>query len=390
MITSITEWHKISETALSVERAKAAQMQAKINQLIEAGKAMIEAANKAQELSDLKKVKSNEVKELLDKLNNTSIIAKGVLVEIVKPFKQNRLSTTAYMKFIEESTGLIGDDFKALHDEVVSLSKKIKTTEPHLRITKNTRNKETGTLSEAVIADLWNKIKSYFSKFTSLLSKTENNLDLIKNKTKLFLSLNESIGDIDLEEIRRRRRNDASKISHAKRREQNKLIATSLDKAKELIELTEQETYYLELKKLNQKIITDLLTEFSAKSVAIDDKIITLVNGSESEVLDIDVYKEKITNADNVSVGVAKMAEALMNMHKSVVEISGSVRQYADDTNSPDGTRNARFDWENKTVVLPNNEGIGSFMRKIWSKIKIFFKSFNDAALKVNIALSKI
>ncbi len=386
MITSINEFRKIFESTETDEQ--------KIARLIELCKTNIATVNKSKELKTLKDTKSSEVKKMLENLNNTSVIAKGVLVEIIKPFKSKRLSTTAYLKFIEDSVGIIGKDFLDLHNEVIAAATKVQTTVSHLRMTNNTKDKATGTISESLLSDIWDKIKGFFSKLTSLITKTDIHLENIRLKAEKFAMIKEDVSTEDtnavlsIEEllaIKKAKNNAASKISHQKRRDQNKAITDSLKEAINLVEIANELKQIDELKATQQAEIIQLLSELNGKSIAIDEKILTIVNGSTTEVLDMDEYQDKMANAQNVCQAVATMTTALLNIHTSEFNVSGHIRQHNDTSNSEDGTRNLHYNHDTRQV-----EGFVSGVKFVWNKIKGFFNSFKDASHDCDEALANI
>lgn len=403
MITKISDF-KINES-LSGDRAREAKLQI----LIDTARQMIENYKKAEEFEQLKNEKNIEVKEVLERLNKTSVIAEGVLIEVIKPFQQKRFSSKAYFDFVETSVGTISEDFRLLSNEIKATSIKMSAEKEYIRTNKNTRNKETGTMSEG-IGDFYNNIKNWVQAFVSklsvLLNKTERDLGIIMAKAEKFSSMvesakddviflktqlqkayeaggenmeyNEMYGynqtvsfedwfkkeynptfnvneDLSPEEERRLRRNRSSRDSHARRREQNKNVENVLVKAKEAIELAQKQSYFEELAKVQEEQVIALLKEFNSKSIAIDDVILNLIRTESKPVLDTAEYEKNMTNAEQVGDAVALMSKALIEIHKNTVNISGSVRQYKDDSNSPEGTFNARFDWENKTVKIPEN-----------------------------------
>lgn len=536
MITSINEWKQHNES-LSSDRER----EAKLQTLIRLGREMLDAYKKADELKELKSIKNTEVTDLLNKLNETSIIAKGTLIEVFKPYTSNRLSSKAYLQFVEESVSTVSSDFQEIHNQIKIAARKISQESTTLRKTANTRNLETGTLkTNEGLSDIWasivNKLRSWMSKFNKLLNKTQQHLSDIETKAAIFVNITEGsistadtyeevveellpegkyddpgyvtvckecgvteiehlgntdemfnfcpeceltegpieeiteaewerrdsnpnwmnespleslkieegfvdniyIRDLDendqdimlndmnnmiikkfgrnslkiksalyeisfdlntlsvnndenidmialnlgikpdvlisyldeiisknksmflydesllLEDLSEEQRLARNKYSREyKQRKRN--IVKVLETAKETIELAEQEEYYKQLAKTNEKMIINLLKEFDAKSIAIDDKILTLVHSPESEVFDFNTYQEKITNAEEVGDAVALMAKALLDVHRQYFEVSGSVRQFKDDTNSPEGTMGATFDYEEKTVKLPES-----------------------------------
>jgi hypothetical protein len=455
MITSINDYKKINES-LSKERERAA----KLETLIKLGREMIDAYKKVDEIKELKKVKDDNIQELLTKLNETSIIAKGTLIEVIKPFKQNRLSSSAYFSFVENSVNVISADFKSISDEIKMAANKMSTASTTLRKTNNAKNKVTGEMTAEGLKDVWagvvKVLSGWMSKFGSLLNKTQKHLESINTKAAKFLTVTESLtvtegfvdnifiadlydddqeiimrqiiqklelkfdtinmqevfqtiaslsfdlitlniniddnfykfvemtnlnsavvkDNIDIviknntsmflrdesilnEELTEDDRLARNKYSREYKQRQRNIVSV-LEQAKETIVLAEESEYYTQLAKTNEKMIINLLKEFKSKSIAIDDKIISLVNTAASDKFDFSIYQEKITNAEEVGDAVALMAKALLDVHRNVVEMSGSVRQYKDDTASQDGTMGASFDYVNKTVKLPEgktNEG---------------------------------
>ncbi len=190
-------------------------------------------------------------------------------------------------------------------------------------------------------------------------------------------------------------RNAYSKEYKRTRREQAKNIATVLQKAKDAIEMEKKESYFNDLANTNEQMIKQLLAELNAKSVAIGDKILTLVNVAEREAFDMKVYEEKMTSAELVGDAVAKMAKALIEIHKTSSHTAGSVRHIHNTSDLPEGTFNAHFDHETKTVVPPTsegktNEGLSSWLMDSWKTIKGFFTSFRTASKEVDAALASI
>lgn len=649
MITNINKFKQINET-LSQDRAR----EAKLANLIKLGRDMIENYKQMEEFKALKQEKNAEVQDLLEKLNTTSIIADGVLIEVIKPYTQNRLSSKAYFSFVEESVEIITDDFRNISNTIKEASTKITPPKSYIRKGANTRNLETGIMKQEGLGDFLSKvgnwIKLFVSKLKGILNNTNNNLQIISNNAKNFLSVTESVesnsfnieilndkdqdliediqiwtpldakdlkftnwedglnwlinqwksnedlynfyrtnlasndelyigqygymgadiqdhmkninqnantslfnekslDDYSIEEafdilneseyvstkdqlraiarelkstyrnikfsirvtyntiditilqapieLRKDPTKDRESVNHyyvnshyndmpeakeilsgicdivlqnqreitndgdygsipnyyvslrvgdydrpfrvtgnsqqttpqpettstetettnqnantslfnenlsdEQRLARNKYsreykqkqrnIASVLIKAKEAIELAKQEEYFKQLAETHEKMVINLLKEFSSKSIAIDNKLLSLVESEEKETFDMSTYEEKITNAEEVGNSVSLMAQALMSIHKNVVNISGSVRQYKDDTESEDGTMGARFDYDNKTVVLPENktnESFKSIIKNIWNKVKVFFNSFKNASRNIDMALDNI
>jgi hypothetical protein len=505
MITKI----KMYLESLSSERERDAKLQI----LVELGKQAVESYKKMKEYEELKKQKNAEIKEMLETLEKTSYIAEGVLIEVTKPYVQQRLNKKEYFDFVENSIGLMHDDFKNLSNQMKALATKLIPANTTLRFGPNTGNKATGTIkyNESLLGDVWDLAKDWFAKFKrffmSSIERTNRRLERIKAEAAKFNTeqpVAESFSDDDIDETilepitgeawftahvkedfdytldkdvsgtvmlyvrqeflnfdlgednteiwnslnhnfevwcdtqdlfypevttadehdgtkslvfsaetrldeslstridrqlrmletiseeERLARNKYSREYKMKRRQQDKALANILDTAKDAIEAAKQETYYAELLDLQERQIIQLLQELNAKSVAIEDKLLSLVNNREKEDIDINVYQEKMKAAENVHAGVEKMVTALIEIHKQTVPMSGSVRHYADDSNSPDGTFDAKWDYVNKTVIPPSNESVGSFLKGIWNKVRTFFSKFKIASRQVDVNLAKI
>jgi hypothetical protein len=510
MITNINDFRKLNETI-----DDDSQRAAKLAQLVELGKQMIENYKKVEEFAALKAQKNAEVQELLERMNKTSIIAEGTLIEVYKPFQTRRLSSKEYFDFVNNSVGVINEDFKTLSESIKAISTKLTGGTSYIRTTKNTRDLPEGTLKTTEsLSDIWSSIKSWFASFKetimNMLPGMEAKLQTIKAQannfnatTETVVNVTESISDdkkyiledtiegflkpyideiadysldsdgttvmlyvpaddvkfditdqhapewnilnlafqefckandlydfqvtttdgytnlvlsadtdiVDMRQYPRESmtneasvpltpeqiaaRNAYSKEYKRNRREQDRNIANVLQKAKDAIDMAAKEKYFNDLANTNEQMIKQLLAELNAKSVAIGDKILTLVSVSEKPALDMKVYEEKMTSAEEVGDAVAKMAKALIEIHKTSSYTSGSVRHIHDTSDSPEGTFNAHFDHETKTVVPPTsegktNEGLSSWMIGAWKSIKGFFTSFRTASKEVDAALANI
>lgn len=169
----------------------------------------------------------------------------------------------------------------------------------------------------------------------------------------------------------------------------NDALVEALSKASEAISHAEEEKFYEELYRTKQAQVISLLKEFKAKKIAIDDKIIQLITEEKKPKLSKSEYMDKMSNAEEVGEAIAEMAQSLFSMYSKTHSVSGSVRQYKDDSNSPDGTLGATFDYVFKTVKLPTNES-DSFLTRVINKIKRFFSNFKIASKRMDMALSQI
>lgn len=451
---------KINES-LSKDRAN----KAKLDMLIQAAREMMEYKEKTKEFAELKKSGNKELEELLDNMEATSIVANGVLVEVIKPYETHRLDTKEYTKFVEDSVDTIGEGYKQMHDKAIEIAKTVKKGFAYTRTAQNKKGLETGTLESL---NLFKKfaswIKEQINKFKNFLTSFKNNLFNIKSQALQFQNINEAVypgrqskyknkivevlatnKDLSYLELfdksgfssksedyglyrniqllledniitrfkdgRKYRYNldtsiDISEIDMTDATSgpvDNAPVVEALEKAKEVINNAEQEKYYKELATIKQKQVMELLKEFGAKKIAIDDKIVSLIEVQESTRIDMEKYQDFMMNVDEVSDNIADMATNLFGLYTKVSKVSGSVRQFADDQNLEDGTLNATFDWVFKAVTKPednlNNpkaqvepveEGVGSWLKKVWRGIKRFFSNFRISSKRVDIALKNI
>ena len=379
MITSINNFNKKLKESLSSDRSN----KVKLDMLIQTCREMIDAYNKADEFEALKKDKQENVKTILDSIQAISVIASGVLIEVIRPYEQKRLETKEYINFVETSIDTITKEYKEMHDKCVLLATKTSEDSTQLRKTKNTKNIATGTLTYNeglgdIIINTFNKIKLSLA---YIVSKFKKDLSAIKSKALQFQALTENNINENIDD--------------------NKIVEL-LSKAKEAIANAEKQAYYTELAKSKEELVKNLLKEFKAKSIAIDDKIVSLISIKGGTSMLSAVYQENITNAEIVGESVAEMANDLLSLHTKTTSVSGSVRQYQDDTNSPDGTLNASFDYVLKKVMLsqnnPNhnrsesiiNEGLLDILKGAWNSIKSFISNFRISSKKCDNALDSI
>lgn len=170
----------------------------------------------------------------------------------------------------------------------------------------------------------------------------------------------------------------------------NDALIEALVKASESISATEEEKFYKELYEVKKQQVIDLLKEFNAKKIAIDDKVAMLITIAGKPTLSKSEYMDKMSNAAEVGEGVAEMAQNLFSMYTKAHSVGGSLRQYKDDSNSPSGTLGATFDYVFKTVRLPETNESESFISRIANRIKRFFSNFRIASKNVDMALNQI
>jgi hypothetical protein len=393
MITNLNTWKKkINESVNTVDKSK-------FEELIKLGRSMLNDHKKLAEIKALKKVENKKVKNLLELIDKTSVIANDTLIEVFKPYKSKRFNSKEYFEFVENSIGVIGKDFKELSDTIKAASTKITTATVTIRKNKNTKGKETGTLkmNENKLMDLLKSVVNWFSKqIKKIINKINKDLASINKKAEKFnkMALNESSENNDDSELTpREKRNKYSREYKLKKRAPIQV----LKRAKKAIKLAEQEKYYTDLVESKEERIKELLIEFDAKSVAIDDKILTLVNTPEKTTVDVETYKKQMLNAEIVGGSVAKMTQALIAIHEKYFEVSGSVRHFHNNSdeedNLGDGSFDGRFDWEQKKVVRKDkdaNESFVSNIKSFFKKVGRFIMSFKKASKEFDKALNSI
>jgi hypothetical protein len=474
MITSINEFKKyllkVNES-LSKDRSN----EFKIKMLVQKCKEFIDASAKKNEFEELKRGKNAEIEAILDEMKATSVIASGVLIEVVKPFQQHRLSSNEYLEFVEKSTGMITEEYKKMHQKAIQLATKDSDGYAYLRQFPNKKNLPTGTLTNEGVKDFFLNIIKNIKNFLASFKIKLNN---IKNEAMKFQSMNESISGVnnpiesvqefddiynttansylnnnkkeelinlyntdhifniikidksigrmeskreyqkqykqlpisaksfneyqDTEYLEQIFVSDYMKQTNENNSTTNNKLTEVLEKAKEVIELAEQETYFEELKKVKQQEIIDMLNEFKMKKIAIDNVLVQIIKvEGKPKFYDKD-YQEAMTNAEIVGESISEMANDIFSLYTKVSQVSGSVRQYKDDTNSPDGTLNATFDYVFKKVILPEdnpnyvkqeskiNEGLKEIISNLFNKIKRFISSFKISSRRCDNALEQL
>lgn len=415
--------YKLFKESLSSDRKSNMQMEL----LIKTCREMISNYDKADEFEQLKKNKNVEVQALLDKMNATSIIAKGVLIEVVKPYESNRLATKEYMEFVMTSKDAIDEEYVKMHAKAIELATKFADESSYLRFNKNSKNLATGTLVPENFVS--NAFKWAFNKFKNLITKFlaafDSKLQQIAQQAKQFqttLITTEAVtyyckdcGNSTRDENSKCKECGSSNWQTEQTVFESNATAPDLTeiltKAKEAIELAEQEAYYKNLARINEEHVKMMLSQFKAKAIAIDNILVSKTIISAKEKLSEVDYMNAITNAEIVGESVADMANSLLSLYTKSFQVSGSVRQYADDTNSPDGVLNATFDYVFKKVMLsqdnPNHQvnqvnqeekvhenkltdAIASVVNTVFNKIKQFISMFKISNRKCDLALAEL
>ena len=466
MITKLEKF-KLHLESLSSDRAAAGKLQ----MLIDTCKQMIADYAESDKYDALKKSANNDVKDILAKFEKSSVIASGVLIEVIQPYEMQRLDTKSYLEFVEKSVDILGNDFKTISDEMAKLATKMSDETSYLRFNQNKKfNYPTGTMldkdnkviKKESIGSFIDSIKDWLVNFKNkifgLFDKTEQDVNNIKaeliqfqnNKHKFPNELIASLknnenktneGNIlckiahnwskpyidkdynedfnitmrhckrcgqqqesknmsnkpDFHDIKyKSKQNTVKKVNEAVEPNAND-IKEILEKAKAAIDYGTKQAYYEQLARTKEATVIELLKEFKAKGIAIGDIIVSMTTLEAKPKMTLETYMDSMTNATIVNESIAEMATNLFSIHTKTSPVSGSVRQYGDDTNSPDGTFNARFDYVNKKVELEQDRNkheslsvTESWLNDIWDKVKNFFKSFRRNSRNADVALEKL
>lgn len=169
-------------------------------------------------------------------------------------------------------------------------------------------------------------------------------------------------------------------------------IVAILEQAYKSIELAEEEKYYKALIESKEATVEKMLKEMNATKIAIDDKILSLVTRKDSKYTDWATYQEVMLTGKTVSSNVKGMAKSLFETYEKVTQVSGSIRQFDNDADLPEGTTGATFDWVLKKVVAKEdiNENLMDIFKKVGRYIKNLFNKFFNFAKRANLALSKL
>jgi len=450
---------KLNE-ALSVDRVK----EARLKILVDEAKEMLKAKERAKELAELRKVKNKELQEALEEVKQSSVVAQGVLFEVIQPYEKTGLNTKEYVNFVENSVDKITKEYKEIHNKVLELAKVEKKGYSYFRTAQNKNNLEPGTIVESKFSDFINWIKSGIKKIKNKLFSFRNTLSNISDQAKQFqvnekvysgrkskyknailsvltndtnltyYTIAEKLGDMGISGkrktveystysnliellnqnivVRTKKEghgrsyfyslsddvnvNDIELIDNdpnVDAQPDNDALVSILEHAKESIDLAEEQKYYEELAKSKEKRVKELMAEFNATKVAIDEKIISLVTVKDSKRVDWPKYQEMMLTAKSVDKDSKAMANSLFKMYNKVTEVKGSLRQYDDDANLPDGTFGATFDYVLKQVLAPNqnvNEGIMDVIKKIGTGLKRLFNNFFKFSNRIKKSLNNI
>lgn len=381
MLTTINQYKKIVYESLSKDRS----MNFKQKQLEESAKQLIDAMKKLDIAQVARKQQNEVVKNVLEELNTHSITCQGVLIQMVNGFESSTTNMKDYNKFVSESVDILGDQYIEMHNKITILSTENKPDTTYIKTLKNTKSLPNGIVKEGIIDGIKKGFNTIVSSIKSFLSKSKVEVQEIQNELDQYVSKNDQETDHFVPYYNESLNNEGSVSSEA--------ISNALNEAKKLIEQTEEEKYYEELVKSKKTEIIKLLQEFDAKKYAIDDKMLTLVTLTGGPKMSDAEYRSKMSNAEEVGEHVADMAQSLFSLYTKTFQVSGSLRQYSDDTNLPDGTLGATFDYVFNTVIPPDNnvtESISNFITRSIRKIKSFISRFKMASKRFDFALNQI
>lgn len=449
MITKITEFKRYLNESLSNDR----MMNFKKKQLEDAARQLVEAMKKL-EIAEIARKQQNEiVKNVLEELDTHSIVCQGVLIQMVNGFESTRTDMKGYNEFVQSSIDTLGSQYMEMHEKITQIATKENPDLSYISTAKNAKNLPNGVVKEGMMDGIKkgfhlivSKIKSFLSRSKAEVEEIQDELDryispndqetdyfvpfyneaksvkknlnytdgkkffYITLENGLYWTLNDSKGKVvkmlsasgekedlikkyKLKLVPKADQKSVTINESLETEPQSEAIANALTEAKKLIEQTEEEKYYEELVKSKKQEIMNLLKEFNSKKYVIDEKILSVVTRKGGPKLSESEYRDKMINAEEVGEHVAEMAQSLFSLYTKTFEVSGSIRQYSDDTNLPDGTLGATFDWVFNTVTPPDNtvsEGVSSFIMRAIRKIKSYISNFRLASRRCDMALNQI
>jgi hypothetical protein len=404
MITSILKFKKMLNESLSNDRAT----NIKKKQLQDAASQLVEAMKKLKIAEIVKKEQNEVMKGLLSELNTHSIVCQGVLIQMIGGFESTRTDMKGYNDFVFTSIDTLGEQYMEMHSKMIELSTVDKPESSYIRADANKKNIPNGII-EGLGDSIIKGISRLIIKLKSFLTISKKEVEEIKSELESFNLNSEDLDDHDnniikqiedenmgkdgympgYNESRRKRRINEDLESNP----QTEAIQNTLKEAIKLIEETEQEKYYIALVETKKTEIIKLLSELNGKKYAIEDKILSIVQMKGGPKLTESDYVSKMSNAEEVGSEIADMAQSLFSLYTKSFQVSGSLRQYGDDTNLPDGTLGATFDYIFNTVIPPEtnvSERVSSFLLRAIRKIKSYISSFKIASKRCDLALNQI
>lgn len=163
-----------------------------------------------------------------------------------------------------------------------------------------------------------------------------------------------------------------------------KLAKISIDTNKKKLELETEEDM------LKDETVK-LFEELNLLDIAINDKIYKLYSQQRS-YLQVTEFQKAITTIEEVGADMADTFTDLIASSVNYFNVSGSVRQYKDTSNSPDGTLGAHFNHTTLEVEPPVSESIinENILKKALSWIKGAFRKMFGLRKRVEKKLATI
>lgn len=170
-------------------------------------------------------------------------------------------------------------------------------------------------------------------------------------------------------------------------------VSEALQISKEAIEINKNKLSLQTEEEMLKSDIVKLFEELNLLEIVVGDKIHKLYT-QERTYLNSSEFQKAITTVDNVGEEIADLMTDLVSQHVKEFEVTGSIRQFSDTSNSPDGTLGAHFDHETKRVVTERkyrrkriNENI---LTKAWNWIKKSISKIINVRKNVESKLAKI
>lgn len=163
-----------------------------------------------------------------------------------------------------------------------------------------------------------------------------------------------------------------------------KLAKISIDSNKQKLQLEAEE-------ELIKEEAAKLFEELNLLDVVINDKIYKLYSQSR-KYLQATEFQKAITTIENVGTEMADTFTDLIANSVNYFDVSGSLRQYSDDSKSPDGTLGAHFNHTTLKVEPPVQESVinENIFRKAFSWIKGAFRKMFKLRKNVEKQLATI
>lgn len=160
-------------------------------------------------------------------------------------------------------------------------------------------------------------------------------------------------------------------------------LGEALELSKELIQTNKRK---LELKAEEEQLKEEaikLFEELNLLDIVVNDKIYKLYSMKRT-YLSATEFQKAITTVENVGEDIANTMSDIIAQTISEFDVAGSVRQFKDDSNLPDGTLGAHFDHETKRVVPANENVINKFVSWVFKQVQKLFNLRKRVETKLN------